>query len=388
MSSEYLLPLTQTERAVDEHFQSCVYSALQLESLMQHRQALSAFAHETQGLSFEDHPTLSQSYTYMVLEPPSGQLSTEVIKEALEKLWQAIKNAIFRLIRATKDFLYKLIRGTEGMLKAIDKQRDKIDQIQKAGLAPPTRPIAISGGSRLHMGGEIDVRQLTNGIDNGVAILGQVKGVYLDGAIGLVNELEGLTDKLRKVDATNAGTLQDQIRALSTYPSRVSVEMDSVLKGLRDRELPGGKRVSVEMTEYTKRGVPKNMPDLSLDDYQSRVSYRERDKVLVPDLPDYSTLLDTLETLVRGMIEANERVDTLANRYERISKRADDLFDRQSVMGRLKEHMHEQTVELLMRYYQMAMPVAIHRLVKYEFAVARSTLAYINAGLDSYETPR
>lgn len=239
MSSEHLLTLTICERSAEEHYQSCVYSALQLESLAQREVALSDFAHDTQGVSLEGQAALQQAYTVLLDDQGSGQLSTEVIKEALEKLWQAIKNAIGRMLRAIKDFLYQLIRGTEGLLKGIDKQREQIDQIEKAGLAAPTRPITVTGGSRLHMGGEIKIAELTDGVRNGVTILGQIKEVYLTGAFGLIADLEQITDKLRKVDADSARSLQEEIRSLSTYPSRVSIEMDSILKGLRDRELPG-----------------------------------------------------------------------------------------------------------------------------------------------------
>lgn len=384
--------VVRCELTIQEHYEACVISSLQLESLCQRESAIAALES-----SYAKEPSLesasvdlSDLFGLMMDQTKAERkaFSMEVVREALEKIWQAIKNAIGRLIRATKDFFYQLLRGTAGMMKRVSKLREKLDEVRSDGLAAPTQPIVVTGGSRLHMGGVIDSEELKDGIQNGVAILGQTKDLYLTGAMGLVGRLDEMNESLRKVDENTADRLQESIRALSTYPSQISVDMDSLLKSMRDRELPGGKRVQVQLTEYTKRGVPKDMPDIALVDYQSRVSYRERDKVPVPELDALSELLDVTENLVKTIMDSNERADSLAKRYERVTQSAEDLFDRQSVMNRLKEHMHEHTLELLMRFYQMGMPTAIHRLAKYEFAVARATLAYVDDCLDSYEEPR
>jgi hypothetical protein len=391
MSSIDLLSEVQCERRSQEHYESCVLAALQLESLTNASEFTSSVLVTYEGSSLEDKESDLENLfgtLYENMYPSKAQMSMELLKESLEKLWQMIKNAIGRLLRATKDFFYSLLKGTKGMLKKVDKLRDKVGAVRAANLQPPTQPITITSGSRLHMGGTISAAELTDGIENGVVILSQTKGLYLEGAVGLVNDLEKLTDRLMKVNDQTADKLQTEIRALSTYPSQISVDMDSLLKGMRSRELPGGKRVEVQLTEYTPRGIPKNMPDLSLVDFQGRVSYRERDTVLAPDLDALTEILDRTEELVKTMIDSNERAEALNNRYERVVERAEDMFDRQSIMGKLKEFMHEHTVELLMRFYQMGMPTALHRLAKYEFSVARATLAYVNDSLNSYETPR
>lgn len=390
MKQVNLLSEVQCELRLQGHFEGCDYAALQLESLADRGEALTDVAIVYKDVSLEDGSVALQDIFGAIYEQQASQrtVSMEVIKEALEKIWQAIKNAIWRLIRATKDFFYDLLKGTRGMLKKITALRDKVESVKAAGLMAPTKPITVTGGSRLHMGGTIDVKELIEGVENGVTILSQTKTLYLEGAFGLVDSLEGLTDRLLKVDERSAASLQTDIRALSTYPSQISVDMDSLMKSLRSRELPGGKLVEVELTKYTPRGIPRGMPDLAMVDYQKRTSYRERDQVPVPELDDLSELLDRTEELVNVMVESNERSDTLATRYERVVERAEDLFDRQSIMFKLKEYMHEHTVELLMRFYQMAMPTAIHRLGKYEFSVARATLAYINDCLNSYEPPR
>lgn len=391
MSSIDLLSELQCERRSQEHYEACVVSALQLESLTATSETVSQISVSLEQLSTESSRVPLENLfglVYTQIERNQEQTLEGLVNDTLEKIWQAIKNGIGRLLRATKDFFYNLIRGTKGLLKKVTTLRDTIESTRSAGLQPPTRPITVTGGSRLHMNGQIDARELIDGIDSGVVVLSQTKALYLEGAMGLVNALEPLTDRLMRVDEASSDRLQIEIRALSTFPSQVSVDMDSLLKKLRSRELPGGKRVEVQLTEYTTRGIPKSMPDVALVDYRRNVSYKERDKVPVPPLDALREMLDRVEELIASMIESNERSDILTKRYERVVERSEDLFDRQSIMFKLKEYMHEHTVELLMRFYQMGLPTAIHRLAKYEFSVVRATLAYVNESLDSYETPR
>jgi hypothetical protein len=378
----------RSEVAASEAFDGCVNAAMQLESLDQHRAVLYEMSTtEVRLPSLEGQDTRIEDLFPSMIGSLHPEFSQEMIREGLEKIWQAIKNGIWRLIRATRDFFSRLIQGTDGLLKSAGKLRQRLEKAKSQGLAPPTRGITITGGSRLHMGGRIEADELTAGIQNGVDVLSQAKALYLEGASGLVTELETLTGKLSDVDARSADTLDRDVRALSTYPSKISVDLDKLIKSMRSDELPGGKRVQVQLTEYTKRGVPKTMPDLELVDYQRGSGYRERDTVEVPAVPQLDTLLTHVEELLGTVAESNDRSDALTQRYERLVDRAESLFDRQSVMGRLKDHLHEQTVELLMKFYQMAMPTAIHRLAKYEYAVARATLVYVRACVDSYQTP-
>lgn len=335
------------------------------------------------GMTLESHrpSCYSEGYSQEILD-----WTVKFIRGALVKVWEAIKNAIAAMRRKIMEFFSKLLAGNTRMQSKIQDLLKELKKLESDNLSATKNPIKVPNGGRLHIGGNIDAEELNTAINDLATDLVPVLEYYGQENNKIVDELEKATQLLERISESTVENFEQQISKIRSMPGDLQSGLSRKAKNLtRRKEYPGGQSLTLQDATYEPNGVPSKMPSLEFERTDRKVSYSETETVIPVDFEEARSLLESCQKILESVAAAEKQFKSLDKRLEKLVDQKDEVMNSAEVTSKIESLGIDNSVRVLMNFFQLALPGSIAKVVKYEYGVARATVIYCEKSIAAHK---
>lgn len=328
--------LERSTLSVAEARQEIHMASLQLESLHEAEERFEAFLglynasmeDDALGIDLEKAYRLTLENYFGPEFAEQAEFSQEGIADVIKRIGRATANAGGRIQRGWKDFIASWGDGWGKLKNRAETVTDSLKNVDRDAKMKESE-VKMAGGSRLHMKGSMEPKDLVDGYPDAMTTLTKFAKSSTDFGQALIDRIGTAQKAIAKL---NKKSDKEEIEKLQKE-SKADVEklIDAYhkeVKGMNGAALPGGQALMApRLPQFAIDRAAKDEKLTQISSFNANKfgKYREKDKVEAPSTDQMRTLIAAVEGNIQGMTTLIEEASELIMEASEMSKSKENL---------------------------------------------------------------